>query len=80
MPLSESHLQGESFVIAHVGPIGWPSTKTPTLSTKSFTFFFFLLALHFPKISRPVNWLELKLQCLLLYSPKPLKTPDSFYL
>lgn len=49
--------------------------QTPTLGTKSFTFFFFLLALHSSKISRLVDWLELKLQCLLLHSPKPLNPP-----
>lgn len=35
--------------------------QTPTLSTKSFTFFFSILALHSSKTSMLANWLELKL-------------------
>lgn len=63
MSLSKAHPQGESFVIAHIGPTGWLASLHMlllSLSTKSFTFVFSLLALQ-SKTSMLANWLELKL-------------------
>lgn len=59
MSLSKAHPQGEAF-IAHIGLTGWLAILHMlllSLSTKSFTFVFSLLALH-SKTSMLANWLN----------------------